>query len=113
MILDKGVCTVYHKVNTAEAGDMPAFTDVAFWQSWYGELDFGTAEARPTDDREEVRVDARVRILQNREINNHDRVELMETGGGVTVYEVTRAYHGIDDDSGELITDLTLEVYKP
>ena len=29
------------------------------------------------------------------------------------LYEVTRAYHGTDDDSGELITDLTLEVVQP
>ena len=28
-------------------------------------------------------------------------------------YEVTRAYHGSDDESGELITDLNLGVYTP
>lgn len=113
MILDKGICTIYHKVNAAGAGHMPVYQEQPFYQSWYAELDFGTREARPTDGREETWHDAKVRILQCRRVNNHDRVELMETGGGVTVYEVTRAYHGIDDDSGELITDLTLEVYKP
>lgn len=113
MILDKGICTVYRKTNTAGAGHMPVFEDRAIYQSWYAELSFGTREARPTDGREETWHDAKVRILQFRGVNNHDRVELKETGGGVTVYEVTRAYHGVDDDSGEPITDLTLEVYKP
>ena len=28
--------------------------------------------------------------------------------GGERRYRITRAYHGIDDDNGELITDLTL-----
>lgn len=113
MILDKGVCTVYRKTNTAEAGGMPVFADVAYWQSWYGELNYETAPGRPTEAREEIRTDARVRILQNREINNHDRVELAETGGATRWFEVTRAYHGVDDDSGERVTDLTLEAYTP
>lgn len=113
MILDKGIATIYHKVDTAEAGDMPAYVNTPYWQSWYGELDFGTSQSRPTDYREEIRCDARVRILQNRSITNHDRVELAETGGPVTVYEVTRAYHGMDTESGELISDLSLGVYEP
>lgn len=114
MILDKGICTVYHKTNTAEAGAMPVFADVPFWRSWYGELNFETAPARPTPDREEVQTDARIRILQNRDINNHDRVRLGRCSDGAEVlYEVTRAYHGHDDESGEDITDLSLEVVKP
>lgn len=113
MILDKGICTVYHKTNTAAPGAKPEFEDVAFHRSWYGELSFETAPARPTEAREEIRCDARVRILQNRGIANHDRVELIPTGGPVTLYEVTRAWHGFDADSGEMITDLTLEVVTP
>lgn len=113
MILDKGICTVYRKTDTAEAGDMPEYSDVAFWQSWYSELNFETSPARQTENREEIRCDARVRILQNRGINNHDRVELVPTGGEATLYEVTRAYHGTDEDSGELISDLSLEVVVP
>lgn len=114
MILDKGICTVYHKVNTAAPGSKPAFEDVAFHRSWYGELNFETAPARPTESREEVRADARVRILQHRGINNHDRVELRAVvGSGTKLYEVTRAWHGSDPDSGESITDLTLEVVAP
>ena len=114
MILDKGICTVSHKVNTSPAGGKPSFADVAFHWSWYGELNYETAPVRPTGLREEVRADARIRILQNRAINNHDRVELRAANGsGSTLYEVTRAWHGSDPDSGELITDLTLEVIAP
>lgn len=113
MILDKGIATIYRKTDTSEAGAMPAFADVEFWRSWYGELNFETAPARPTENREEIRVDARIRILQNRQIANHDRVRLAPYGGGERLYEVGRAYHGRDEDSGELITDLSLEVYEP
>ena len=113
MILDKGICTVYRKKDTAASGDMPHFEDEAYWQSWYGELNYETSPNYPTDAREEVRTDARIRILQNRGINNHDRVELTPVAGETTYYEVTRAYHGRDDDSGELITDLNLEVVQP
>lgn len=113
MILDDGICTVYHKRNTALTGAKPVFTGQAFWWSWYGILSFETAPARPTPNREEVRTDLRVRILQNRGIANHDRVELQDEEGFLTAYEVVRAYHGTDEESGERITDLSLEVVTP
>lgn len=113
MLLDRGICTIFRKVNTAEPGAMPVWADEPYHVSYYGELNFETAEARPTESREEVRTDARVRVLQNRRINNHDRVALKTIEGDETLYEVTRAYHGTDDESGEPITDLTLEVYEP
>ena len=113
MILDSGTCVVSRKTNTAEPGAMPVYADVAFWWSWYGELNYETTPGRPTPNREEVRTDARVRILQNREISNHDRVTLIRTDGSRRAYEVTRAWHGRDEESGELISDLTLEVYEP
>lgn len=113
MILDKGICAISHKVNTAGPAEKPAFADVVYWRSWYAELSCETAKTWPTDSREEVRTDARVRILQNRQINNHDRVVLSPFDGPSLAYEVTRAYHGTDDDSGELITDLNLEVVRP
>lgn len=113
MLLDKGIAKVYRKVNTAAAGDKPVWTNVQIFAGWYGELDFETAPARPTEAREEVRTDARIRILQNRQIANHDRVVLDDASGNTTAYEVTRAYHGRDDESGEPITDLSLEVVQP
>lgn len=118
MILDAGICKVYHKTNTAEAGSKPVITDVLFHTSYYGELNFETAPARPTEHREEINTAARVRILQHRGIANHDRVELLPFDGSPVpgeglMFEVTRAWHGMDADSGEMITDLTLEVIEP
>lgn len=113
MILDDGICTVYRKVNTAEAGGMPVFQDQAYHRSWYGVLSFETAPVRPTDKREEIQTDARVRILQNRHIANHHRVTLQNREGTVEHYEVERAYHGIDPDNGEMITDLNLKAVNP
>ena len=118
MILDRGVCRVYHKTNSAKPGSKPTWTDVLFHTSYYAELNYETSPARPTDYREEINTAARVRILQNRGIANHDRVKLEPfdrsavPGTGVT-FEVTRAWHGTDEESGEAISDLTLEVVKP
>ena len=117
MILDRGICRVYHKTNTADPGKKPVWEDVLFCEGYYGELNFETSPARPTEHREEINTAARIRILQNRGIANHDRVELEPfdgiTGATLKRYEVTRAWHGQDEDSGEGITDLTLEVVAP
>lgn len=117
MILDSGICKVYHKTNTASAGSKPVWTDQLIHESYYGELNFETSPARPTESREEINTAARVRILQNRTIANHDRVKLISFSSaarpeGDELFEVTRAWHGTDGDSGEAITDLTLEVVK-
>jgi hypothetical protein len=111
MILDTGICKVYRKTNVAGAGAKPVYQDTLIAEGWYGELNFETAPVRPAGPRENVRTDTRVRILQNRQINNHDRVLLSAEDG--VVYEVTRAYHGTDADNGEPITDLSLEVVTP
>ena len=113
MLLDKGIAIIYRKTNTASAGAKPVWENVEYYRGWYGELNFETSPGRPTPDREEVRTDARIRILQNRTINNHDRVILADVLGNAKAYEVTRAYHGRDDESGELITDMSLEVVEP
>ena len=113
MNLDDGICTIYHKVNTKGPAEKPAFVDEAYWRSWYGELNFETEPARPTENREEIRTATRVRILQNCRIGKHDRVRLEPRGAETLTYEVGRAYHGVDEESGELITDLSLEVVRP
>ena len=114
MILDSGICTVYQKVNIAPAGAKPVFVDQEIHCSSYGELSFETSPARPTERREEVQTDARIRILQNRQINNHDRAALQSFMGlPLGTFEITRAYHGSDPDSGELITDLSLQRVEP
>lgn len=111
--LDRGICSVYHKRNTAGPGEKPVFKNQLIFQSWYGELSFETSSARPTESREIVQADARVRILQCREINNHDRAELAPRVDQSQPFEIIRAYHGRDEDSGELITDLTLRRLDP
>lgn len=103
MILDKGVCSIYIVTNIAEPGNMPKEGLVIKCQAWYGELNFETNPVN-TAMQEGIETSARIRILQNREINNHDVVVM-----GEQQYEVTRAYHGNDDESGEPITDLTLK----
>lgn len=113
MILDKGICTVYRTTDTAAAGAKPVYRDYPYYESWYGELNFETSPARPTDTRKEIRTDARIRILQNREIKEHDRVRLSVPNSEPGHYEIERAYHGRDDDNGELITDLTLKRVVP
>lgn len=104
MILDKGICSVYEVTNTAQPGDMPKYGLVLLYQSWYGELNFETVP-RNAAMQEMVESSARIRILQNRSITNHHVVILAD---GIQ-YEVTRAYHGTDEESGEPITDLTLK----
>ena len=113
MILDSGVCTVFKKANVAGFGEKPRFVNQPFYMSWYKELSFATSAADPTGRREEVEADARVRVLQNRQITNHDCVSLAPSSGESRQFEVVRAYHGQDDDSGELITDLTLRLLTP
>ena len=113
MNLDKGICTVYRTANTAAAGAKPVLSETAYYESWYGELSFETSPARPTDTRKEIRTDARIRILQNREIREHDRVALSVYSQDPEHYEIERAYHGRDDESGELITDLSLRKVVP
>lgn len=116
MILDKGICTIYRKTDKANGVGMPVWEHQMVCQSWYGELDFAAEEHYATDYREEVKADARIRIHQDRSINSHC-VAVMNAESvwqdGAEHYEVTRAYHGRDAESGELITDLTLRRVTP
>lgn len=111
MILDKGYCSVYRTENTAAPGDMPTEDLVLKFQSWYGELNF---ESSPVDigAQEGVIVANKIRVLQNRDITNHDVAVLssvLPPLADAPRYNVVRAYHGIDDDNGQLITDMSLE----
>lgn len=115
MLLDRGICTVYEEKDVSGAGEMPRYERVIKMQSGYGELNFETSPQWPTEHREETRTAARVRILQHRGINKNDVAELadgMDDRETVKTYRITRAYHGVDDDSGERITDLTLEAME-
>lgn len=112
MILDQGPAVFYHRQNTADPGAMPSFSEVNYFRSWYGQLSFETSPAWPTEAREEAQIDARIRVLQNLEIKNLDLVALSPEAGAPR-FRVRRAYHGTDDDSGEPITDLSLQRITP
>lgn len=113
MILDRGICRIYRKESTTPKGGKPTSSLVKIHESYYAELAFETNPARPTEKREETQTATRVRILQNRGITNQDVAELEPfdgTGAKTEKYRIQRAYHGVDDESGEQISDLTLEV---
>ena len=119
MILDNGICTVFRKTDAADPGDMPtpAYSLVA--KSWYSEINFETRPVWNTDARQSLRTDARIRILQDRTLQQHDVVVLLDVNAladvpeGTPVYRITRAYHGEDEAGPTRITDLTLEVTTP
>ena len=116
MILDSGICTVFRKVDDSKPGGKPKFRFDVLCKHWYAELEYANTPAYPTDSREETQTGARIRILQDRRIANHDTVVLANTNqveDMLKAYEVTRAYHGKDSDSGELITDITLRRVRP
>lgn len=111
MILDSGICSIFLEVDKSEPGGMPQIGYKMLTAGWYGLLNFETAQAWPTSDREEKDVSLRIRVLRDVRINSECTVilqEIYEVADDVDRYQVTRAYHGIDDDSGEEITDLTL-----
>ena len=114
MILDKGTVTIFEVSDAAEPGNMPVSAYIVKAQSWYGELRFVAGKAYRTDMREDVEVDARIRILQDRRITNHDVLVfgLHNAPCGV-IYEIIRAFHGVDDENGQPITDLSLKVVRP
>lgn len=115
MILDDGICTVFVMEDKAKPGFKPDLQPVKKCMSWFGYLDFATAEAWPTEGREETEITARIRIHQDRSITNRHVVVLEETETiqkGMQQLEVVRAYHGHDDESGDPITDLSLKAVR-
>ena len=111
MILDKGFCSIYEVTNSAPAGGMPVEKLTLKYQSWYGELDFSTTPYQ-AEMQEDVEISARVRIVQNRSVSNHDVAILsnvLPPPPGAVQYRIVRAFHGVDDENGQPITDLSLE----
>lgn len=119
MILDKGICTVFHPQDIALSGEMPRPVYKPVFVGWYGELSFETSPQRPTEGRRELKIDNRIRILQHRAVQQNDVVLLRELASfsdrsaDDAVYRIVRAFHGEDDDTSVPITDLSLEVYVP
>lgn len=113
MILDRGTCRISRKVSTTQPGSKPTWTWETLFEGYYAELDFATSPARPSEGREDTETATRIRILQCRAIRNQDMVDLTPFDGTTVKtekYRITRAWHGADGDTGEPISDLTLEV---
>lgn len=111
MILDGGILTVFERIDTSLSGAMPRYEYVKKVQGYYGELDFASGSTWTTQGREDIQVDARVRILQDRRITPLDVVVLdaVESLDRHTEhYEIERIYHGRDEESGERISDISL-----
>lgn len=104
MILDRGIAEIFARSNMAPKGEKPIWTETLRFRSWYAELSFETSPAWQTERRLTQKADARIRIAQCREIRQGDTAHL-----DGRVYAIARAYHGTDEESGEDITDLTLE----
>ena len=119
MILDKGMCTVFRPTDASEPGRMPVVTYAPLFCGWYGELSYSTSPAREKEGRTEHQIDGRIRILQCRSIRQNDVVLLeacddySKRSAGAVVYRIVRAWHGADEDSPDLISDLSLEVVQP
>lgn len=112
MILDDGICSVFVKTDVSAPGDMPEYSYQLRHQAWYGLLSFETSPANPTEYREERETAARIRILQCRSLHEQDVVQLIDADTldeTINRFRITRLYHGADDESGEPITDITLE----
>lgn len=116
MILDSGICSIFSARDQSDDGDMPSYAYTLRAQGWYGELSFETSPVNPTEYREERSTAARIRILQRRDIHEQDLAVLRRVNQLDKTqphYRITRAWHGPDPDSGEPITDLTLEEVRP
>ena len=111
MLIDTGICTSYKITNTQGAGKLPKDTLVKIADHWYKDLDFANVTAQYTDNLDQMIVERKIRILQNREIVN----------GTIFVidnqqYRVERVFHGADEllsygrrtGSGMLISDISL-----
>ena len=98
MILDSGICTICRIVEDGStAGGLKPVASC-----WFGELDYSSSPYGG-EYRVDAQLERRIRVLRQSGLTALYAV-LIDGGR----YEVERIYHGTDDDSGELITDLTL-----
>ena len=111
VILDSGILTVFEKRDVSGRGEMPRYEYITKTQGYYGELDFASGGVWTTQGREDLQIDTRVRILQDRSITPLDVVALddVRDARDVQLYEIERIYHGRDEESGEKISDISLK----
>ena len=119
MILDAGIVSIFRPHNIALSGEMPRMGYTLHSVGWYGELNFETSPQWETEGRKERKTDARIRVLQDRDILQNDIAILRELDDWEsraetdTVYRITRVYHGKADSDPTEISDISLEVVKP
>lgn len=116
MILDDGICTVFLKQNQAVVGHMPVFGFVPVHQSWYKKLSFTTSPRYLSEQREYSQISLKIRVLRSESVTNHAIVVLRETDTVLptdTQYEVVRAYHDVDPETVDPITDIDLIAVEP
>ncbi len=117
MILDTGICSVFRlSQKEVPSGYMPTMDWTLIGKSWYKELQFSTQPKWESANREETQTDQKIRIMQMRQLRKEDRVVLADVDAlpeSGMIYKITRAFHGQDDDSPALISDLDLQEVSP
>lgn len=110
MILGDGICTVFSKADVSGKGEKPRYRYDRKTQSYFAALEYETGSKWTTQGREDVTIDARIRIMQDKAITTSDVVVLddVESAEDAERYEIDRIYHGRDDESGALISDVSL-----
>ena len=104
MILDSGICKIYKINDISETGEMPKKNLILESKSWYGELDFSSSPIQHTDVSEMIEISQRIRIIQNRMIMKNKTIVII----GADQFNVERIFHGKDEETGELISDISL-----
>lgn len=107
MILDTGVLTLYHATTTASVrpGDRPEDGREAYYTGWYGERVVGFSRFFAAQGVN-TRVDVLARIIRPEEPVRGSDTALLADG---YFYRVTQAQNLRDEESGEDVTDLSLE----
>jgi hypothetical protein len=103
MILDSGICYIDAVRNIAVAGELPSCLLVRICTCYFGDLGYESATIQYTESMEQIEISRRIRVLQNKDIANKAVVTI-----GTDEYQVERVYHGVDSESGELVSDLSL-----
>lgn len=107
MILDTGVLTLCHATttNAVRPGNKPEDGREAYYTGWYGERVVGYNRFFAAQGVN-TRVDVIARILRPAEPVRGADTAILADG---YVYRITQAQNLRDEDSGELVTDLSLE----
>ena len=107
MILDTGILTLYHAETTSAVrpGNKPEDGRRAYYTGWYGERVVGYNRFFAAQGVN-TRVDKIARILRPDEAVEGSDTAMLSDG---YVYRVTQAQNIHDPESGEDVTDLSLE----